>query len=65
MIPAPFMDRHDTVRRLEGLMIMAVLQYRNDDSVRAIWDGDRISDLIADYFVLRRRFPDGDFDATC
>lgn len=63
MIPAPFMDRHDTVRRLEAAMVLAVVQYANDAKARAIWDADRMGDFISDYFRLRRRYPDGDFDA--
>lgn len=62
MIPAPFMDRRDTVRRLEAGMVLAVVRYANDPAFRKIWEHESVENFIADMSELHRRHPDRDFD---
>lgn len=55
MIPAPFMDRNETIRRLEGHMLAAVIKWANDPKVRAAWQWEAMQDSLLDSFEGVRR----------
>ncbi len=61
MIPAPFMDRNDTVRALEAAMVLAVIAWTNDDRARAAWQMEMVRDAVIDSINETRHNPPEDF----